>query len=100
MTRPHQVHAPGSKHHQHGHHQHGTHAHVDNEKRVGWAAVLTAAYMLAEAAGGLLAGSLALLADAGHMLTDAASLALAWAAFRIARRPPTGNAPMAFIAFR
>ena len=54
---------------------------------MGWAAVLTAAYMLAEAAGGLFAGSLALLADAGHMLTDAASLGLAWAAFRIARRP-------------
>jgi cobalt-zinc-cadmium efflux system protein len=43
--------------------------------------------MVAEAVGGVLSGSLALLADAGHMLTDFASLALAWAAARIARRP-------------
>lgn len=43
--------------------------------------------MLVEFAGGLLAQSLALIADAGHMLTDAAALALAWAAVRIASRP-------------
>jgi cobalt-zinc-cadmium efflux system protein len=40
-----------------------------------------------EVVGGLISGSLALLADAAHMLTDAAALALAWVAFRIARRP-------------
>ncbi len=43
--------------------------------------------MLAEVAGGLLSGSLALIADAGHMLTDFAALAMAWLAFRVARRP-------------
>lgn len=43
--------------------------------------------MVAEVIGGLLAGSLALLADAGHMLTDFASLALAWLGFRLTRRP-------------
>ena len=43
--------------------------------------------MFAEIAGGVLAGSLALLADAGHMLTDFASLSLAWFAFRLTRRP-------------
>ncbi len=43
--------------------------------------------MLVEFAGGILASSLALLADAGHMLTDTAALALAWAATRIAARP-------------
>jgi cobalt-zinc-cadmium efflux system protein len=43
--------------------------------------------MVAEVAGGILAGSLALLADAGHMLTDFASLALAWLGFRLTRRP-------------
>jgi cobalt-zinc-cadmium efflux system protein len=48
---------------------------------------LTALFMLVEFAGGLLASSLALMADAGHMLTDAAALALAWAAVRIASRP-------------
>ena len=49
--------------------------------------LLTGGFMLAEVAGGIVAGSLALLADAGHMLTDCASLALAWMAFRIGRRP-------------
>ena len=43
--------------------------------------------MVAEVAGGLVSGSLALLADAGHMLTDFAALAMAWTAFRVARRP-------------
>ena len=43
--------------------------------------------MLAEVAGGLISGSLALLADAGHMLTDFAALAMAWGAFRLATRP-------------
>lgn len=43
--------------------------------------------MLAELAGGLISGSLALLADAGHMLTDFAGLTLAWLGFRVARRP-------------
>jgi cobalt-zinc-cadmium efflux system protein len=58
-----------------------------NEKRLGTAALLTGVFMLAEVAGGLVSGSLALLADAGHMLTDFAALALAWFAFRLARRP-------------
>ncbi|NNE22823.1 MAG: cation transporter [Rhizobiales bacterium] len=43
--------------------------------------------MVAEVFGGIISGSLALLADAGHMLTDFASLVLAWLAFRLARRP-------------
>ena len=68
--------------HDHGH----DHGH-DNQRRVGWAALLTAVFMVAEAAGGIVSGSLALLADAGHMLTDAAGLTLAWLAFRMARRP-------------
>ena len=74
-----------------GHHHHGRahshHGHGANERRLGIAALLTGALMLAEAIGGLVAGSLALLADAGHMLADCASLALAWLAFRLARRP-------------
>jgi cobalt-zinc-cadmium efflux system protein len=71
--------------HDHGHtHDHGRGA---NERSVGIAALLTGAFMLAEIVGGLLAGSLALLADAGHMLTDFASLALAWLGFRLTRRP-------------
>jgi cobalt-zinc-cadmium efflux system protein len=50
---------------------------------------LTGAFTIAEAAGGLLTGSLALLADAGHMLSDDLSLAIALLAISFARRPPT-----------
>src|SRR5262245_33663124 len=82
-------------------HSHG-HAPCDagNRRRVGWAAALTATFMLAEVAGGLLSGSLALLADAGHMLTDAAALVLAWFAFRIARRPSDWQRTYGFHRFQ
>jgi cobalt-zinc-cadmium efflux system protein len=85
---------PHSHDHAHDHHDHGgdhghshSHGHTANERSVGLAALLTGAFMLAEVAGGLFAGSLALLADAGHMLTDFASLALAWIGFRLTRQP-------------
>lgn len=73
--------------HQHHGHGHGAHTHGASEKRIGIAALLTGAFMAAEVAGGLVSGSLALLADAGHMVTDFASLGLAWYGFRLARRP-------------
>jgi cobalt-zinc-cadmium efflux system protein len=77
-------HSPGAAHaHDHGH------VGADNQRRVFWALLLTGGFMLVEAAGGVLSGSLALLADAGHMLTDTAALALAWYAFRASRRAPT-----------
>lgn len=57
---------------------------------------VTAAYMVAEAVGGWLTGSLALLADAGHMLTDVASLGLALSALWFARRPATIRHTYAF----
>lgn len=74
----------------HNHHDHG-HAHAPavsrhNERKVLVAFFITFSFMIVEAVGGLLSGSLALLADAGHMLTDAAALALAYAAFRLGRR--------------
>jgi cobalt-zinc-cadmium efflux system protein len=76
--------------HDHDHggagHDHA-HAHGASERSIAIAAVLTGVFMLAEFAGGLFSGSLALIADAGHMLIDCASLGLAWAAFRVARRP-------------
>ena len=50
---------------------------------------ITLALLVAEVAGGLLTGSLALLADAGHVLTDAAGITLALLAARLAVRPPT-----------
>ena len=70
----------------HDHHARGS-VSDDNARRVFWAMWLTGGFMVVEIIGGLLAGSLALLADAGHMLTDTAALALAWAAFRMAHKP-------------
>lgn len=70
--------------HQHDHGAHGGH---DSQRRLGWAILLTGSFMVAELVGGVLSGSLALLADAGHMLTDAAALALALFAAWISRRP-------------
>src|SRR5919202_1000212 len=52
---------------------------------------LTAAYMVAEAAGGWWTGSLALLADAGHMLADVAGLGLALLAARFGARPASST---------
>jgi cobalt-zinc-cadmium efflux system protein len=80
-------------------HQHAGHAHAETagrRPRLGWAGrerrlavalALAAAYMVAEALGGLFTGSLALLADAGHMLADVAALALSLFAAWLARRP-------------
>lgn len=78
-----------------------SHSHApSNEKRTLWAALLTGSFMFAEVIGGLVAGSLALLADASHMLTDTASLALAYAAFRIARRPADWRRTYGFDRFQ
>ncbi len=77
-------------HSDHDHSGHGGHDHSHipkNETKIAIAAVLTGTFMLAEVVGGVVSGSLALLADAGHMLTDFASLMLAWLGFRLARRP-------------
>ena len=63
----------------------------DSQTRLKTALVLTAAYMVAEAVGGWLANSLALLADAGHMLTDVAALSLTLFAFWFAARPATSK---------
>src|SRR5262245_29008092 len=57
--------------------------------RLFWAFILTSAFVAIEAIGGWLTGSLALLADAAHMLTDAGGLALALIAIRFAERPAT-----------
>ncbi len=71
--------------HHHGHgHSHG--AGVTDEKRIGWAFVIIFVFMFIEAAGGWMAGSLALLADAGHMVSDAAALGMSWAALRVGKR--------------
>jgi cobalt-zinc-cadmium efflux system protein len=57
---------------------------------------ITAGIMIAEIIGGLLANSLALLSDAGHMLTDILALGLSLAAMRVARKPPTQTKTFGF----
>ncbi|MGD8326389.1 MAG: cation diffusion facilitator family transporter [Sphingomonadales bacterium] len=77
--------------HEHGGHHHGLHSHFGGEhgdsRRVAWAAGLTLLLLGAEIAGALISGSLALLADAAHMVTDVGALGLAWLGFRFARLP-------------
>jgi cobalt-zinc-cadmium efflux system protein len=77
----------GHSHHNGHDHGHG-HGAAGNRRRLAWTLGLAASYMLAEAVGGWLTGSLALLADAGHMLSDAAALGLSLFAMWMAQRPP------------
>lgn len=65
--------------------------------RLRWVLVITGTFMVAEALGGVLSGSLALLADAGHMLTDAGSLALSLFAIRMARRPANAEKTYGYV---
>ncbi|HVG45681.1 MAG TPA: cation diffusion facilitator family transporter, partial [Longimicrobium sp.] len=85
----------GAGHHHH-HHGHGhAHDHVkagrDNARRLTFTLVLQAAYLVAEVVGGYMANSLSLLADAGHMLSDVAALALSLFAVWIAQKPATAR---------
>lgn len=70
-----------------------------NETRIAIAAALTGVFMLVEVGGGIISGSLALVADAGHMLSDFGSLVLAWLGFRIARRPADARRTFGFSRF-
>lgn len=79
-------------------HEHGQE--LGNERRVTAALLLTGGFMLIEVVGGILSGSLALLADAGHMLTDAAALGLSLAAFRASRKPASPNYSYGFHRFQ
>jgi cobalt-zinc-cadmium efflux system protein len=87
-------------------HAHGPHAHdhriavaADNERRIFWVMLLTAGFTVAQAVGGWLSGSLALIADAGHMLSDSAALGLAWLAFRLGRRPADARRSYGYYRF-
>ena len=80
-------------HHSKGHsHDHGAALVVTEGRALRVAVVLTVGFAIIEAFGGWLAGSLALLADAGHMVTDAAALGIALLAQRLARLPPSRRA--------
>jgi cobalt-zinc-cadmium efflux system protein len=72
----------------HDHHGHRRSRGVSSQRRLLIALALAGSYMLAEIVGGLLTGSLALLADAGHMFSDVVALGMSVLALRIAQRPP------------
>ncbi len=83
-----------SGHHHHHHHGPGGHAHAhgaDHERGFALGIGLNGGFVLLEAMAGLIAGSVALLADAGHNLSDVLGLLVAWIAARLARRPPSAR---------
>lgn len=71
---------------EHNHNQHHDHAHGANKKALTISLILIASFMIVEIIGGVLTNSLALLSDAGHMLSDAISLAVALAAFKMGEK--------------
>lgn len=101
----------GHHHHHHGHgHHHHHHAHdhchdhfdsqrEGNKKGLLIALLVTTGIMFAEFFGGLITNSLALLSDAGHMLSDASSLLLSLVALWIASRPATPKKTFGFFRF-
>ena len=71
------------------HHDHGAGQLAGQRTRLKIVLAITSIVLIAEVVGALISGSLALLADAGHMLTDVAGLSLAWFASVLAQRPAT-----------
>jgi cobalt-zinc-cadmium efflux system protein len=80
----------GHSHHHHHDHSHGHHHHgTGNKKALRLSFMLIATYMIVEVIGGLLTNSLALLSDAGHMLSDAAALGLSYLALTFGEKKAT-----------
>lgn len=77
-------------------HDHGQTVTSDNERRIRFVFIFTAGYAVVQAIGGWLSGSLALIANSGHMVSDAAALLLALIAYRVARRPADGTRTYGF----
>ncbi|MED3689684.1 cation diffusion facilitator family transporter [Peribacillus butanolivorans] len=77
--------------HQHGHsHDHGHHHHhSENKKALLASFLLISTFMVVEVIGGFMTNSLALLSDAGHMLSDAAALCLSYTAIRLGEKKAT-----------
>ncbi|MEP2381453.1 cation diffusion facilitator family transporter, partial [Parasphingorhabdus sp.] len=86
-----------SGHHHHGHSshshhdRHGPHGHMptDFSRAFAFGIALNIIYIIVEVTYGILAGSMALLADAGHNLSDVLGLAVAWAGAELSKRPPS-----------
>ena len=72
--------------HSHSHHDHDHTLRV-NMGRVFWSLLLIGGFMIVEVIGGIISGSLALIADAAHMLVDTIALSLAWIAFKLSKKP-------------
>lgn len=72
------------------------HARSDSRRRIGIALTIALSLLVVEAVGAFLTGSLALLADAGHLATDAVGLAVAMAAVTLAARPPSARRTFGF----
>jgi cobalt-zinc-cadmium efflux system protein len=77
-------------HHHHGHHHHHE-FHAGMEGRLKLALAVTIAFVVLEGLAGFVAGSLALLSDAAHNLTDALALGVSWWAVTLARKPATAG---------
>src|SRR6516165_9785627 len=88
-------HAHGEHGHTHAHHHHDGHTHaisVDADRRyLTIALLLIVGFMAVEVVAGIAARSLALISDAGHMLTDAGALLLSLLVIRMVQRPAGGN---------
>jgi cobalt-zinc-cadmium efflux system protein len=80
---------PGHKDSGHNHSGHSHGGGATDERRLVWALVIIVLFMIVEIVGGVVSGSLALLADAGHMVSDAAALGFGWVALRVGRRAAT-----------
>ncbi|UDF04069.1 cation diffusion facilitator family transporter [Asticcacaulis sp. AND118] len=96
----------GHNHAGHGDHGHGDHDHShvpavskDNEHKILISFFIIFGFMIVEVIGGYISGSLALLADAGHMMTDALALGLAYLAFRLGRRAADGKRTFGYMRF-
>src|SRR5262245_66573566 len=79
-----------------GGHAHGAEASRAGASRLAWTLALVLGYAGAEVVGGVASGSLALLADAGHMLSDAGAIGLTLFAMWFARRTPTPTRTFGF----
>ncbi|RJF88286.1 cation transporter [Oleomonas cavernae] len=88
----HHDHDHGHDHHDHSHGGHGhSHAPADFGRAFAIGISLNLGFVIVEAAYGLIAGSLALVADAGHNLSDVLGLVIAWIAATLARRRPSAR---------
>lgn len=76
--------------HEHGHHHHGHHSHAMNRAFI-VGIVVNMAFVIVQAVAGFITGSVALLSDAGHNLSDVASLVLSLIAYRLARSRPSSQ---------